>query len=720
MFPKDFYEGVKISKGFDKQIVLLAFEFAFKVHKGQKRKSGDPYISHSVEVAGILLRFGMDSNMVAAALLHDTIEDTKTKPEEIKEIFGSDIEKIVMGVTNLGKVDFSAYSTDEEIEEAILQIKNENMRQLFMAMAEDVRVVVIKLADRLHNMQTLKALSKKDQIRIAKETLNIFSPLALRLGMGEIKGELEDLAFPIVYPKEYAFLKKESNRRYKAADRYVLHVKRVITDVLIENGIQSEVEGRSKHIYSLYKKIIRPEINWDFDKIYDLVAIRIITDTVEECYQALGIIHRMYRPLPNYIRDHIAAPKPNGYRSIHTSVFGPEAKIVEIQIRTHEMHEEAEYGVASHLHYMEQKTKGATDEKLEKGTFGKESQTEFLRRIKEWQKGDFSANEFVEGLKMEFLDDRIYVFSPLGDIYDLPIGATPVDFAYEVHSNVGDNCRGAKVNGKIVPLDHKLITRDVVEILTQKETGPKRAWLDFVITSKARQHIRSHFRQFDYEKNRDDGQNIVTEELDILGIKLGELSKPKIKDAIADTSHKTVDDLFASVGGGMTTPRQAVKIILKRSYIPEKIKKLEKGPKTPQNTINKGVKVNLAPCCNPGHSDQIICYITRGQGLTAHKKGCPNLKALEPERLVEYNPWAKKDIIARLEIVGIDRIGFIRDVSSVISDRKINIESFSDTHRARTNTSRLMVNISVEDLSECMGLIRKLKEVRGVESVKRI
>lgn len=718
--PPDFYEGVTLSRGFDKKLVEAAFRYAKEAHDGQMRKSGDPYITHPVEVAKILLSLGMDDSTVAAAFLHDTIEDTGTTQEAIEEKFGKDVATLVCGVTNLGKVDFSTYSTVEEKEQAEVQERNENLRQLFLAMAEDVRVVIIKLADRLHNMRTLKALGKDDQIRIAKETLNIFSPLALRLGMGEIKGEIEDLAFPIAYAEEYKYLKKEANRRYKAADRYVLHIKRIVGDKLKEEKIEAEIEGRSKHLYSLYKKITRPEINWDFDKIYDLVALRIITGSIEDCYRILGVIHSTYRPLPNYIRDYIAAPKPNGYRSIHTSVFGPEAKVVEIQIRTREMHEEAEFGVASHLHYTEQKNSGASDAKLAKGTFAKKNQTEFLKRIKEWQEGNVNPNDFVEGLKIEFLDDRIYVFSPLGDIYDLPVGATPVDFAFEVHSNVGNSCRGAKVNGKIVPLDHKLQTRDVVDIITKKDAAPKRDWLDFVKTSRARQHIRAHYRQFDYARNRDDGEKIVTEELAILGIDLTKVTRAQIKNALSDTSFKTIDDLYASVGSGLTTARQGVKMILGRSFLAEPTKK-NVAPKKSGIILGSGkFKVTSAPCCHPGPGDDVICYITRGKGLTAHKKRCPNLKNLETERLVRYNPWAKEPITADLEITGINRVGLIRDVTAVISESGVNIEKFRDTHRKGSKNSFLYVTVSIEDLAECAELMKKLKKVRDVIGVKKL
>lgn len=718
--PKDFYENINLPKGFNKSIVLAAYEFAKEKHAGQKRKSGEEYIKHPLAVARILLELGMSSPMIAAALLHDVVEDTGTQIKEIENEFGKEIAKLVEGVTNLGMVDFAAYSKEDERAKAMIHYKNENLRQLFLAMAEDVRVVVIKLADRLHNMQTIKYLPKADQERIAKETLNIFSPLALRLGMGDIKGKLEDLAFPIAFPNEYQMLKKEANRRYKAADRYVLHVKRLINDRLKEEGVEATVEGRAKHIYSLYRKITRPEINWDFSKIYDLVALRIITESVPDCYRILGIIHGMFRPLPNYIRDYIAAPKPNGYRSIHTSVFAPEGKVAEIQIRTKGMHEEAEFGVASHLHYSQVKESGARDEHLEKvGTFAKKSQTDFLKQIKEWQNNIGTAEDFVEGLKIEFLDPRIYVFSPMGDIYDLPVGATPVDFAYEVHSRVGDTCRGAKVNGKMVSLDFPLSTRDVVEIITQKNSAPKRDWLDFVKTSKAKQHIRGYFRKFDYEKHREEGIRTVEEGIAVLGLSVKEIPAKELKKTLSESSFKTIDDLYASVGAGVTTPRQAMKIILHRPFLDVDTKRLPKAPTGTKKEDFRGMRVRLAPCCEPNKNDKVISYITRGQGLTVHKTNCPNLKSLEKDRLFQYNPWVEESLSVSLVVVAENRVGLIRDVSEVISKAGVNIEKIKNRHRAKGKESYIDIVIAVEDISCVVNLIKKLGEIKGVKEIKK-
>lgn len=718
--PKDFYKDIILPEGFDKKLVERAYKFSKKAHHGQKRRSGEPYITHPLSVAKTLLDLGMSDEMAAAALLHDVVEDTDTKHEEIEAEFGADVAGLVRSLTALRQVDFSTYSNPEEAEEAKNHAKNDNLRQLFLSMSDDVRVVIIKLADRLHNMETIKSLSTEHQQRVSRETLNIFAPLALRLGMGEIKGRLEDLAFPIAYPQEFKYLKKEANRRYKAADRYTLKVKRIIDDELKRLSVSADVEGRAKHIYSLYKKITRPEIDWDFDKVYDLVALRIVTDTEENCYKILGAIHGKFRPIPNYVRDYIAAPKPNGYRSIHTTVFGPEGKVCEVQIRTKEMHEEAEYGVASHLHYTLEKSSGKSDQELEKGTFAKTHQTDFLKRIKEWQVSVGDDTDFLEGLKMEFLDDRIYVFSPNGDIFDLPVGATPVDFAYEVHSRVGDTCVGAKVNKKIVSLDTELKTRDVIDIITGKKEAPKRGWLDFVKTSKAKQHIRSYYRKFDHEKKMIEGHDIVLKELEILGYDFSKLSEADIRGAISETSFKTIDDLFASVGEGLTTKRQAVKFILGKTIIPNEPKKEAAGTKKPEVTNFEGMKINIAPCCTPTKNDKIKSYVTRGRGLTVHRADCSNLSHLEPERIFDFNPWQKSKILTEVEVLAEDRIGLIRDVSNAISNRSINIEKITNHHKPGSRRNRINIKISVDDLTECVDLISDIIEIESVTSVQRI
>lgn len=713
-----FLEERKVPSGFDTKTVEKAFEFAKKAHKNQKRKSGEPYITHPKAVAEILISLGMDANIVAAGLLHDVVEDTKVTQKELMEKFGYDIANMAAGVTKLGEVDFSDLPTEEEIEQAKAQTQIESMRKLFLSMAQDVRVVVVKLADRLHNMQTIKALVKKDQIRISRETLNIFAPLALRLGMGEIKGELEDLAFPIVYPEEYKHVKKEANRRYKAADRQVLILKRLISEKLAEEKINARVEGRAKHLHSLFRKLERSRINWDFDKIYDLIALRIITEEPEDCYRALGTIHKMYRPVPNYIRDYIASPKPNGYRSIHTSVFGPDGQVFEIQIRTKKMHEEAEFGVASHLHYSETKAKGASDEHLTGGTFAKEKQTNFLKQISQWQKTAKTSEEFLEGLRFDFLDDRIFVFSPKGDVFDLPKDSTPLDFAYEVHSRIGDKCVGAKVNGKIVSLDSKLKNQDVVEILTQKNSTPKQSWLDIVKTSKAKQNIRSYFRKFDHEKHCAQGTKIVEEELGILEIKISEIPEAEIRESLSFSNFKALPDLYASVGAGVTTPNQAIKIILRKPFIDRYPRVVPKKVSGLRKTNAKDLKIKIAPCCKPSDKDKTICYTTRGKGFTIHKANCPNVKGLEEERFLEYDPWAKNPTKVRISVIGKDRVGMIRDVTSAISAQNVNIEKIKNAHKK--GKTYFDIVLTVFDMIDCRNVIQKIKEVNDVIEVKRV
>lgn len=715
---KIFLNGQRVPVGFDKNTVERAYLFAQGVHKNQKRKSGEPYITHPMAVAEILISLGMDANIVAAGLLHDVVEDTEVTEEELTEKFGYDIANMVAGVTKLGEVDFSDLPTEEEIEQAKAQTKIESMRKLFLSMAQDVRVVVVKLADRLHNMQKIKALGKKDQIRISRETLNIFAPLALRLGIGEIKGELEDLAFPIVYPDEYRRVKKEANRRYKAADRRVLVLKRLISEKLAEEKIKAETAGRAKHLYSLFKKLERPEINWDFDKIYDLIALRIITQKPEDCYRVLGIVHKMYRPMPNSIRDYIASPKPNGYRSIHTSVFGPDGNVFEIQIRTSQMHEEAEYGVASHLHYSETKSKGATDKRLSGGTFASEKQTNFLKQISRWQETAKTSEEFLEGLRFDFLDDRIFTFSPKGDVFDLPKDSTPLDFAYEVHSRIGDRCVGAKVNGKIVPLDRKLKNQDIVEILTQKKSMPKQNWLDIVRTSKAKQNIRSYFRKFDAEKNLAEGERIIGEELGVLGVRISEIPGAEIKESLSFSNFKTLADLYISVGAGITTPNQAIKIILRKPFIDRCPRVAIKKSGEPANRDTKGLKIKIAPCCKPTDKDKTICYTTRGKGFTIHKVNCPNVKDLEKERFLEYDPWAKNPTTVRISVVGKDRVGMVRDVTSVISAQNVNIERIKNAHKK--DKTHFDIVLTVFDMVDFKNVIRKIKEVKDVAEVKRI
>lgn len=473
----------------DYGIVEKAWEFAKVAHTGQKRKTGDPYASHPLETAGILAGWKLDIDSVVAGLLHDTIEDGGAKRKDIVEEFGEDIALLVDGVTKVSHLKLKGSSGEEFVE---------NLRKMFLAMAKDLRVVLVKLADRLHNMRTLHALSSEKQKRIARETLEVFAPLAERLGMGEVKAQLDDLAFPYVHPEEHKKVKEESSEHYKKTKSHIKKMKRKLLHLLAEEGIRAKIDGRKKHLYSLWKKLERPEVGWDFDKIHDIIALRIIVDTVADCYTALGIVHSEYKPVPHLgISDFIAQPKPNGYRSIHTKVFGPGERIVEVQVRTHKMHEEAEYGVAAHWAYGEAKSKGITDKVLEEeGVAPGKDKLSWVKQLADWQKEMSDTEEFMRAVKFDALSHRNFVFSPKGDVFDLPKGATPIDFAFAVHTKLGNYIKGAKVDGKIVPLDHKLKSGNVVEILKSKnKKKPNEDWLSFVVTNTARREIKKALRK---------------------------------------------------------------------------------------------------------------------------------------------------------------------------------------------------------------------------------
>ncbi|MGB9911367.1 MAG: RelA/SpoT family protein [Microgenomates group bacterium] len=488
---KKFKALISIIRGYNPsanfRLIKKAFLFAQKVHHGQKRLTSEDFINHPLKVAQFLAEWKLDSVSIAAGLLHDVVEDGGVSLDTLKKEFGQEIAFLVDGVSKVGELKLRGSEEEEFVE---------NLRKMIVVMAKDLRVVFIKMADRYHNMQTLWPLPKEKQKRIAKETLEIYAPLAERMGIGEIKGRLEDLAFPYLFPKEYRWLMKYSRPYYKRANELLLEVKKKLLKELFKEGIKAKINTRAKHFYSLYKKLLRPEINKDITKIYDLVALRILVETVEECYTALGVVHSVYKPVPFLgVSDFIAQPKPNGYRSIHTKVFGPEGRIFEVQIRTFQMHEEAEYGIASHWYYGEIKEKGAKNSKLEKGVFTPSEKLSWVKQLVAWQKEIVDSKKFLETLKFDALAHRIFVFSPKGDVFDLPAGATPIDFAYAVHTDLGNEAVGAKVNGVMVKLNHPLKSGDMVEIIRKKGTGPSRDWLDFVVTNLAKKRIEKYFRK---------------------------------------------------------------------------------------------------------------------------------------------------------------------------------------------------------------------------------
>lgn len=473
----------------DIDLIEKSYQFACFAHRGQKRLSGDDFITHPLAVAQALADWKLDSHSIAAGLLHDVIEDGGVRLESLEKKFGQEVALLVDGVSKIGEIKLRGSKEEEFIE---------NLRKMIVVMAKDLRVVLIKLADRYHNMQTLSFLPLEKQKRIARETLEVYAPLAERLGIGEMKGRLEDLAFPFIFPEDYQWLKKYSASYYKEINKYIKKLKGEVVKSLIERGIEAQVHGRTKHLYSLYKKLCRPEINKDIEKIYDLVALRIIVKTIEECYATLGIIHELYKPVPaKGISDFIAQPKPNGYRSIHTTVFGPGGRITEIQIRTEEMHQQAEDGIAAHWYYSVQKNRpGVEYTVVEKGFFAPTEKAAWVKELVAWQKEITDSQEFIDSLKFDALKHRHFIFSPKGDVFDLPAGATPIDFAYAVHTELGDRCCGAKVDGKLVPLNYRLKSGQMVEILKSKQKKrPSRDWLNFVVTRSAKSRIAKHFHK---------------------------------------------------------------------------------------------------------------------------------------------------------------------------------------------------------------------------------
>src|SRR3989344_1163354 len=481
------YKVTRGNAGID--ILKNTWKFAKLAHIGQKRLTGDPYASHSLAVAAILFSWKLDLPSIVAGFLHDTIEDGGAASKDIIGEFGEEVNRLVEGVTKVSNVRLRGSQDEEFIE---------NLRKMFLAMAKDLRVVLIKLADRLHNMQTLYALPKDKQLRIARETLEVFAPLAERLGMGEVKAELDDLSFPYVYPEAYKKVKKLSIFHYKKAEEHIKKMKRNLLSKLATNGIEAKIDGRKKHLYSLWTKLERPEIRWEFGKVHDIVALRILVKTMPLCYSALGIVHNFYKPVPTIgVSDFIAQPKPNGYRSIHTKVFGPRGRIVEVQIRTFKMHEESEYGIASHWAYSEAKTRGKDDYFLEKvGVKASDDKLSWIKQLAEWQNEISDSKEFFRAIKFDALSSRNFVFSPNGDVYDLPAGATPVDYAYAVHTQLGSYIKGSKVDGRVVPLNYKLRSGQVVEIIKSKNPHPPRSdWLNFVVTNVARREIEKYLRK---------------------------------------------------------------------------------------------------------------------------------------------------------------------------------------------------------------------------------
>lgn len=701
------------------EAIIKAYNFAEASHRGQLRNSGEAYFVHPFNVAMILADLNMDEATIAAGLLHDVLEDTNVTYETLVGKFGEEIANLVDGVTKLKKL---KYKTKQENQA-------ENLRKMVLAMAKDIRVIIIKLADRLHNMRTLEYMSEEKKKEKALETLEIYAPLAHRLGISRIKWELEDLALRYLDPEGYYDLVEKVSKRRKEREAYIQRIIKQIDEKLEEMNITRDISGRPKSFYSIYKKMVYQ--NKSFEQIFDLTAIRIIVDTIKDCYGVLGIVHTMWKPIPGRFKDYIAMPKPNMYQSLHTTVIGPEGEIFEVQIRTWEMHRTAEYGIAAHWKYKEGSVKTDNfDEKLA-----------WLRQLLEWQKELKDPREFMETLKIDLFADEVFVFTPKGDVINLPNGSTPIDFAYRVHTAVGHNCVGAKVDGRIVPLDYKLKNGNIVEILTSSNSsGPSIDWLKIVKSNQAKNKIRQWFKREQRGANILKGKELLEKEIKRQGLKVGEVLKEEwIKKVANKLSLNTPDDLYAGLGYGSITISQVMSRL--REYYNEhygiRIDEANEEAKISEQISARGrkrftqgvsikgvenIKVKFSKCCNPVPGDDIIGYITRGRGVSIHRKDCPNLSSLEgKERFIEvfWNTDEKAEYPAEIQIKGTDRPGLLTEITSKITEAQLSLLALN----ARTNKEKLAIinmTLEIKDIDQLRELMKKIKKLKGVIDVYRV
>ena len=701
----------------DLEIVKKAYDYSLKVHTGQSRASGEPYLVHPLEVALVLAEMKMDPVAVAAGLLHDSVEDTSVTIVDIRKEFGEQVAHIVEGVTKISKIDFA---TKEEQQA-------ENLRKMMLAMVDDIRVVLIKLADRLHNMRTLEHLDPERQQKIAKETLEIYGPIAHRLGMGKIRGELEDLGFRYLDPIAYQQVKEAVESHRKVGEAFLSRVEGVVRDKLKEAGITAKVESRTKRYYSIHKKLVRQRIN--VDQVYDLYAMRIITRSVQDCYAVLGIIHNVWRPVPGRIKDFIAMPRPNFYQSLHTSVITEDGTPFEVQIRTEEMHKMAEEGIAAHWKYKDGAVSAQDEQRLA-----------WLRQVVEWQRDVSDPNEFLSTLKIDLYPEEVYTFTPKGKVVVLPRDSTPIDFAYSVHTEVGHTCVGAKVNGRMVPLRHKLHSGDIVEILTQPGHKPSRDWLAIVKSSRSRNKIKHWLNIHQRERAIEIGRKLVEKEARKYRIALKELKDEEFQRIASDYGLGRQDDLMAGIGYGKYSARQVLAKLSPAAGQPladhEDTKEDESAVTSvvrrvfggDNNTITvKGsgdLLVYRARCCNPIRGEAIVGYVTRGKGVAVHAVSCPNVVNLmyEPERRIDVS-WAKDESTpnaypVKLTVFCDDRYGMLKLITGVIGDAKSNIRNIE----ARTANSQAVVDIilDISDLKHLETIINGLRKIPGVRDVQRL
>ena len=704
----------------DMDLIKKAYYFGELNHRGQKRNSGEDYFIHPIAVAKTLSNMKLDDQTICAGLMHDVLEDTPITHDQMKDEFGEEITFLVEGVTKLKNLN---YSSKEEKQA-------ENIRKMVMAMSNDVRVVLIKLADRLHNMRTLEYKTRKKQIQTAEETLEIYVPLAHRLGIYSIKWELEDLCFRYKEPEKYYELAEMVSQKRREREAYINQIIETLTDSLKDSNIDYEISGRPKSLYSIYKKMMRNNIV--FEEIYDLTAVRVLVDTIAECYEVLGKVHSLWRPIPNRIKDYIGQPKPNGYRSLHTTVFGEDSKPFEVQIRTRQMHKECEYGVAAHWRYKENNTKGSDfDDAME-----------FLRRIMEWQK-EGGANEdsrqFLETLKTDFFSREIYVYSPAGEIYSLPMGSCAIDFAYKVHTEVGNRCIGAKVNGSIVPITQKLKTSDVVEILTSKNSqGPSRDWINIVKSSQAKSKIKQFFKRNEKEENIELGKNQIIRDIKKNRPGYKSLLKDEwIEEISSDLGFPGEDEMYAAVGYGRITSEQVIQKLIKKE---KENKDKDTNPTNPLEVVKReapkknikgevrvsdygdDIEVKFAKCCTPVPGDPIIGFITKGNGITIHTKSCPNIiNNRAPERLIDVY-WQNEStdrFPVKIQVISLNAPSVFYDITKMISTANVNIIGMN-SRLSDSNDGILDLTVEVASINQLDDLMAKLKSLDTVYSVYRV
>jgi GTP pyrophosphokinase len=699
--------------GMDTGPIERAYVFAAEAHGDALRRSGEPYISHPIEVAKVLANIQMDQDTLVAALLHDVAEDTDVTIEEIQRTFGDRVAVLVEGVTKLGRIPWTSTTTDLEHAQREKVRQAESLRKMFLAMVDDVRVVLIKLADRLHNMRTLEHVPPAKQQRSAQETMEIYAPLANRLGIFQIKSELEDLAFRYLEPQAYAHIGRVLELRRPDHEGFLKRFQEEVREKLAGAGIAAELQAREKHLYSIWRKMQRKDA--PVEQIYDVYGIRVIVGEQPDCYAALGVIHANWHPVPGEFDDYIATPKESLYQSIHTAVVGPGAMPVEIQIRTHDMHRVAEYGIAAHWRYKED---GRIDQTAER-------KIAWLRQLMDWHNEIIDAHEFVESLKSDVFQEMIYVFTPAGDIIELPAGATPVDFAYRIHTEVGHKCVGAKVNDQLVPLDHKLANGSVVKIMTSKnKVGPSRDWLmpsnGYVTTASAREKIRQWFRRQARDENIAQGRDILDRELRRLGV---EISVDDVS-RMFPSYHRT-EDFLAAIGYGGVTPQQiAVRLVetdapdgFKKSRSDDQSERIATGL---QVTGVGGLYTTLARCCRPVYGEPITGYITRGRGITVHRSDCPNIRNVDDEARLIPVSWGdlRDSYTVTIRIEAWDRVGLLRDVTTMVADERVSMDSvLTRTHPDQTVT--ILISLEVDGLKQLSRVLQRLESVKDVFEVRR-